>query len=490
MSSDNNYEKILDPVKKKLRPKPEEEKKVNLFITNLVEVLSTIDLGVKFKIKVVGSIAKGTWLSNDHDIDIFLLFPPNKVEEFPKIVFNLKEIVPKELQKKGIIAKPEKKHANYPYLFLRSDNLSIDIVPAVDTELVPEEQKKILTPVDRTPLHTQYVKKEIEKKPELADEIRLLKKFLKTIGTYGSEVKIRGFSGYLCELFVINLGSFINVLKWFSETMFPTVFLPNDVEEPEKKDYDKWKGQPLIFPDPTDKHRNVASVVTLENLLYTKLGAKLFLHRPFTFFFNRIPIKKDLHELLSKEKENSFLVLIELKGINEDIIWSQLWRNSKKMKNFLKESYFDNPRIIPVEIIPEKKYGFLVFTPEKESKRFSEERSLPLAEDNIAQILERMKKLERSYGPLIIENKLVYFEKKEKKKLSEGLKEFISSHRFKWSKSVKSSIKKEPVFVNLNVVFKNYDTLYEFNWKVEEIITGKKPWLRAWEEEVQKKELK
>ena len=44
-------------------------------------------------------------------------------------------------------------------------------------------------------------------------EVRLLKRFMKMVGTYGSEFKVGGFSGYLCELMIIRYGSFLKVLK-------------------------------------------------------------------------------------------------------------------------------------------------------------------------------------------------------------------------------------------------------------------------------------
>ena len=211
------YERILSEVKNKIKPSESEEKRVQLFIEAIKDVLHGLELEEKFEIKLVGSIAKGTWLSNDHDIDIFLLFPPDTVEKFPRIVTHLAKVVPEQLTKKGIRAISERKHSNYPYVFLRYGGINIDIVPAVNMDLVKSSEKRILTTVDRTPLHTEYVHKKILERPELADEIRLLKKFLKTVGTYGSEIKIQGFSGYLCEILVISLGSFLDVLEWFSK---------------------------------------------------------------------------------------------------------------------------------------------------------------------------------------------------------------------------------------------------------------------------------
>jgi tRNA adenylyltransferase (EC 2.7.7.25) len=47
---------------------------------------------------------------------------------------------------------------------------------------------------------------------EQKDEVRLLKKFMKGIGVYGAEIKVKGFSGYVAELLVYFYDSFRNVL--------------------------------------------------------------------------------------------------------------------------------------------------------------------------------------------------------------------------------------------------------------------------------------
>ena len=64
---------------------------------------------------------------------------------------------------------------------------------------------------DRTPFHTDYVKPLLDE--QMAEEVRLLKRFMKGVGVYGAEIKIGGFSGYLCELLVLNYGSFTEVLR-------------------------------------------------------------------------------------------------------------------------------------------------------------------------------------------------------------------------------------------------------------------------------------
>ena len=46
-----------------------------------------------------------------------------------------------------------------------------------------------------------------------ADEVVLLKKFMESVGTYGSEFKVGGFSGYLCEMLILQYGNFMETLK-------------------------------------------------------------------------------------------------------------------------------------------------------------------------------------------------------------------------------------------------------------------------------------
>jgi tRNA nucleotidyltransferase (CCA-adding enzyme) len=47
-------------------------------------------------------------------------------------------------------------------------------------------------------------------------EVRLLKKFMKGTGVYGAEIKIGGFSGYLCELLILKYRSFAQTIEAFA----------------------------------------------------------------------------------------------------------------------------------------------------------------------------------------------------------------------------------------------------------------------------------
>ena len=147
-------------------------------------------------VKMVGSAARGTWLSGTHDIDTFMCFP----EETPR----------KELETLGMaIAREVAKlaeyatdcHAEHPYLNIVFKGFDVDLVPCFRVS----SASHIKSAVDRTPFHNDFVKAHIK---GFEDEVLLLKQFMRGCGVYGSELKTQGFSGYLTELLIIHYGSF------------------------------------------------------------------------------------------------------------------------------------------------------------------------------------------------------------------------------------------------------------------------------------------
>ena len=89
----------------------------------------------------------------------------------------------------------------------------------------------------------------------------LLKKFMESVGTYGSEFKVGGFSGYLCEMMIFSYGSFIDTLKdaannWKHGYSF-------DLED---HGTSKLFNDPMVAVDPVDKNRNVAAALTLQKM--------------------------------------------------------------------------------------------------------------------------------------------------------------------------------------------------------------------------------
>ena len=79
-------------------------------------------------------------------------------------------------------------------------------------------------------------------------------------GTYGSEFKVGGFAGYLCELLIIKYGTFEECLKKASMWKFGHVI--------DLKNYNTSNlfNDPLIVIDPTDMNRNVGAALRLDKM--------------------------------------------------------------------------------------------------------------------------------------------------------------------------------------------------------------------------------
>lgn len=254
------------------------------------------------KATLVGSIAKDTYLKGSKDIDIFIMFP----EKTPRKKLEEKglEIAKKVCEKFN--SKPQVKYAEHPYTRTTIDGYDIDIVPCYCIR----KGQKIISAVDRSPLHTEYVKKHLDK----PNEVRKLKHFMKQIGVYSAKISVRGFSGYLCELLIIEYGSFDEVLKAASEWTYGTHI---DLEDHGTQEFE----DPLIVIDPVDTERNVAAALTEENYAWFILASRYYLKH------SHIPRKTKIYS-----KRGKFYVLEwKIKEEIEEIIWSQLERFQEKL---------------------------------------------------------------------------------------------------------------------------------------------------------------
>lgn len=251
-------------VLRQIKPTAAQDKKVASIVDELEDKVRTEAKKLRAHVEtmLVGSVAKGTHL-RDPDIDMFMLFPESTPIE--------------ELKEKGLeigrrVLGGREHYAQHPYVRGMFRGFQVDLVPCF---LVRDIRKK-MSAVDRTPFHTRFIKEHLGK--DEADQVRLLKRFMKGIECYGAEAKVQGFSGYLCELLVMRFGDFREVLDaaagW---KVGESLELP---EYPGKEFPD-----PLTFVDPVDPSRNVASAVSVETLLRFVMASREFLANPDVKFF-------------------------------------------------------------------------------------------------------------------------------------------------------------------------------------------------------------
>jgi len=281
-----------------------------------------------------GSIAKDTWLKSKKDIDLFLMFDEElDMEDLEKRGMEAGKRIIEDMGGEWTVA-----YAEHPYVHGNVKGYKIDIVPAFDTD--PDEIK---SSVDRTPWHVKWVDKNITE--EQRDEVRLLKKFTKEHGLYGSDLKTKGFSGYLCEILIEEYGSFEEIVREASE------WYPGEVIDPENhfksKDYlkrKKFKEDVLIVIDPVDKDRNVASVLSDENFFLFKKKARKFVEdscRDSFFKEEQKPLSlKDLQSKIDRRGTDFMLISFESPDVHDDVLYPQMKKMNRRVEKMLENEGF------------------------------------------------------------------------------------------------------------------------------------------------------
>ncbi|RLF26546.1 MAG: CCA tRNA nucleotidyltransferase, partial [Thermoplasmata archaeon] len=253
----------MKTVLRRIRPGIREEKKLARAVEALMNRLREAASREGLEPMLVGSVAKGTYLKNP-DIDVFIMFPV--------------DVPVKEMEQRctaigrSVVESWEMRHAQHPYVRGRFMGYDVEIVPCYRVDS-PKNKK---SPVDRTPFHTRYIQEHL--RPELRDEVRLLKQFMKGTGVYGAEVRVKGFSGYLCELLVLKYGSFQGVLRASRRWKRGKSLC---LEGGAHKSFN----DPLVFIDPVDPDRNVAAPVSEQSLAVFRYAASCYLRKPSTRFF-------------------------------------------------------------------------------------------------------------------------------------------------------------------------------------------------------------
>jgi len=292
--------------------------------------------------ELIGSVARDTWLPGASDVDVFCVFPKDlDLDDIVETTLRIGEEVLRELG-----GEPRREYAHHPYVSGEVEHegrtFEVDIVPCYDTE--PGE---ILTPVDRTPHHNRYVREHLEDPAEA----RLLKAFTRGIGAYGAEVRVKGFSGYLCELLVIHYGSFTRVLRAAERDWRPGYVVdPAGFVGEEYRDYDEVRERfedqnpALIVLDPVDPERNVAAALSRRQLSRFILAAKAFLREPSLRYFEGVeppePDQGEVERWLRKYPAHVIGLEVRLPDEVEDIYWPQLEKTARSLRNVLENEGF------------------------------------------------------------------------------------------------------------------------------------------------------
>lgn len=327
-----DLERICEIVARRETPSLKEERAVLKVAEWLMDRIREEALkgGLEVEVSLEGSLAKGTWLKTEPEIDIFIHLPPS----FPREEFGGKVM---EISKRATSGfRSMERYAEHPYLEAFVEGYRVNIVPCYIVE-----KGSWLSATDRTRYHTLYVKERLS--DEGKREVRLLKRFMRGIGAYGAEIKTGGFSGYLCELLIIYYGSFINTLsaasKWRSKELL-------DLEGyyPKTEEAFKLFGERLIFIDPVDKFRNVAAGVREDKKSIFTVASRVFIKKPRIEFFYPPKIKPlsppDLKRSILRRGSTLIFIKFLKDNVVPDIIWGQLFKAEKALFSLLERYGF------------------------------------------------------------------------------------------------------------------------------------------------------
>ncbi len=168
--------------------------------------------------------------------------------------------------------------------------------------------------------------------------MRLLKQFLTGIGAYGSDLKTRGYSGYLTELLTITYGGFVPLLEAATDWTPPVKL---DPEAHGERAFD----DPLVLIDPTDPERNVAAVCAAENVARLQHHARAFLETPEAERFfppSRDPLGSEaVTDHIRRRGTTPIAVQFDPPDLVSDQLWPQLRKSLSGVRDGLEARGFD-----------------------------------------------------------------------------------------------------------------------------------------------------
>lgn len=323
-----NANNIINKVLGKIKPVPAEQQRMQEVADRIISLVDRTAAGTGLTDvsgMLVGSAARGTWISNEHDLDIFISFPEDTPEQDLKTVgLNIARQVAADADNS------EERYAEHPYVHAVFGDFEVDLVPCFRVGSAAQ----IKSAVDRTPFHNLFI---LDRIKGLEDEVLLLKQFMKGSGVYGSDLRTGGFSGYLAELLVIHYGSFMEVLQaadgWKSGIIIDIIEHGN-----------KQHNDPLVVVDPTDPARNVAAALTLDRFAGFIDRARQYLDSPAIEQFLHNPAAPlsdtEFENITARRGTDLLAVVFDKPDVVDDVLYPQLFMLHNSITDLLSRNGF------------------------------------------------------------------------------------------------------------------------------------------------------
>jgi tRNA nucleotidyltransferase (CCA-adding enzyme) len=309
---------VISKALQRCQPSPKEVQHLTEIAEEALKLLREYYSPMITDVVLGGSFAKGTWLKRKDihdnsvkseectDIDIFIKIDVSlQEEEFDELA---KKIAKQSLSEYN----PRLRYSSHPYVEAYVKGIRVNVVPCYNVE-----KGRWKSAADRSPFHTEYIRDNLD--DEKKNQVRLLKKFLKSIGVYGAEIATAGFSGYVTEILILKYGSFVSVLKAISN-----IKEDKNVISIGKFDEDVLKifQSPIIIIDPIDYRRNLGTAISAESVGKAVLAARAFLEKPSLDFFREK--KERYNETFKGIYSNLLIIEFIYRQRSPDIIWGQI----------------------------------------------------------------------------------------------------------------------------------------------------------------------
>lgn len=424
---------VLREVLQKIKPSREERELIERIKGELLGLVKEEieKAGLEVRPYFVGSLAKDTYLAGDHDIDLFLAFPlDTPIAELREEGFKLAEAIGKRLDSY------EKAYAEHPYISGRYRGFDVDLVPCYDVN----SWRDVRTAVDRSILHNRWVLEHLKGRN---DEVRLLKRFFKGINVYGSEIYVRGFSGYLTELLIIHFGSFLDVLEGADFMHRKKIIDPEGWLKKEReralKTIEREKGAPLIVLDPVDPRRNVASALSWEKFARFYFKANEFLKAPSEgFFFPGERQIGDYRHVLRSRGTHMVILMFRKPPLIDDILLPQLEKSARGFQKALEKQGFE---IYGINWGYENR-AFIMFEVDRAERprikplpgpEFYSRRALPFYE---------------KHGKVWVKGKRLFSEREQKESIVDVILELLGKNQVSLGRNLKDIIENADILVD------------------------------------------
>ena len=388
-------------------------------------------LGYISRVEIQGSFVRKTYLSEDDTFDILLILQRSDKPKVHQILDALEKRLKKDRIKKELIT-VTKHTGKIPYLRIFAGDELVNLF--VGFEVTPGEENTSI--FDLIPMHSQYLITHM--KEEDRNEVLLLKKFLKTIGVYRSEVGSVGFNGYLCELLILYYGTFYNTINAISKWKARTIIdLKKNIEKSEDVDLLTSeiliKYYPLYVPDPLNPKDNVAADVSLDHFTSVVAAANTYkFESKINFFEDLLCEIPDYSNLLRKilQSGREIVVLITKRNRQESEI---CWQKTMSMKKAFQTELFNNNYILERSktFVSDEYYGlFMSLMDVNPQISIRKEGPLINSEESLKFLKQYTKHIDVVAGPFIDNGRWVIHFTKKGQNVYEFLESLVKKNTF------------------------------------------------------------